>query len=208
VNAALHARLASGDDADVIPAEDAVDALRTIFLSKRQDGDGSEGNGSLVPQAVVAETGVEAPATGPAPIEPAPIEAPYPTPPQVAAPIGPVLAETEGRLAEEHAYGLDLHRPSPVKHPHIPRPADEAPAPVPTSRRERRREKKRRKEVKPEAVDRRSAIMEAQFAHMSAAGRRLYGLEPLPDERQRERLDQADLARMMEAGEPSDRPDR
>ncbi|MGZ8579216.1 MAG: hypothetical protein ACXWWX_06770, partial [Actinomycetota bacterium] len=126
----------------MIPAEDAVDALRTIFLSKRHDGDGSEGNGSLVPPAVAAETGAEAHATGPAPIEPAPV------------PIGPVLAETEGRLAEEHAYGLDLHRPSPVKHPHIPRPADEAPAPVPTSRRERRREKKKRKQAVSEPVDR------------------------------------------------------
>jgi hypothetical protein len=79
---------------------------------------------------------------------------------------------------------------------------------VPTSRRDRRREKKQRKGAEPEQVDRSSAIVEAQFAQMSAAGRRLYGLEPIPDERERGRLDQVDLARMMQAGDPSDGPDR
>jgi hypothetical protein len=227
VNAAIHARLASPsgtDEAGVIPAEDAADALRTIFLSKHLDDGGSESNGSVDrPPSAAAETRVEPRATEPAAIEPVPIERlhvapadvastaavlePYPTPPQNAAPMGPVLAETEGLLTEDHAYGLDLRRPTPAQHPHIPRPPDEGPAPVPTSRRDRRREKKQRKGAKPEQVDRSSAIVEAQFAQMSAAGRRLYGLEPIPDERERGRLDQVDLARMMQAGAPSDGPD-
>jgi hypothetical protein len=120
-------------------------------------------------------------------------------------PIGPVLAETEDRVSSDHDYGLELRRPAVVKHAHIPRPPKDEPSPESLSRRERRRAKKERKKAPaPSSNGQASAIMEAQYAQMSPAGRRLYGLDPLPDEREQTRLDQEDLARMMTKGPSSD----
>ena len=100
----------------------------------------------------------------------------------MANPIGPVLAETEERITEEHTYGLDLHQPVVIRHPHVPRPPKDEPPPEPPSRRERRRQKKKAGEEPPQPA---WFLTEEQASRMSAAGRRLYGLEPLPDPRRR-----------------------
>jgi hypothetical protein len=112
-------------------------------------------------------------------------------------PIGPVLAETEDRVSSDHDYGLELRRPAVVKHAHIPRPPKDEPSPESLSRRERRRAKKERKKAPAPSSN-------GQASAMSPAGRRLYGLDPLPDEREQTRLDQEDLARMMTKGPSSD----
>ena len=95
--------------------------------------------------------------------------------PEAEEPTGPsMLSGPVDASAQEHVVGVDrtvvqLKRPTYARHPSVPRPPEQEPE-------ERgRRARRRRRERRPNAVG--FQITPAEAARMSAAGRRLYGLD-------------------------------
>jgi len=86
---------------------------------------------------------------------------------------GPVDAAAQESVVGADRAELSLMRPKHERHSSVPRPPVEEPEPV----RHRGRGRRRR----PAAQDAGWLITPAEAARMSAAGRRLYGLEPVSD---------------------------
>lgn len=82
---------------------------------------------------------------------------------------GPVDATAHDHVVGEDRTVVQLKRPTYARHPSVPRP----PEPQPEER--GRRARRRRRERRATAVG--SSITPAEAARMSAAGRRLYGLD-------------------------------
>jgi hypothetical protein len=90
-------------------------------------------------------------------------------PPPSSVLSGLVDAAVQEQVIRADPAELDLVEPPKIRHAHVPRPAPPEPE---VKRRRLRRERA--------APQRASVISEAEAARMSAAARRLYGLEPLP----------------------------
>jgi hypothetical protein len=89
---------------------------------------------------------------------------------------GPVASEVAEHVVGVDRGGLDLHRP--IRHPFVPRPPD----PEPERRGGRRR---RDRQTREQTRETESIITPHEAARMSAAARRLYGLEELSNRRGR-----------------------
>lgn len=105
---------------------------------------------------------------------------PYTTPVDAMTPPQTGLSGPVDAGAQENVVGFDrtearMERPAYARHSSVPRPP--APQPEPTGRSARRRKRKG------PSNDPASVITPAEAARMSAAGRRLYGLDDPSDPR-------------------------
>jgi hypothetical protein len=148
-----------------VQAEDELDELALLrYAQQRAAKWGAERFAAEFQRRELEERWVEAAGRGSTPYSP---EIEEPTAPDTMS--GPVDAS-----AQDHVVGVDrtvvhFKRPTFARHPSVPRP----PEPEPEERRRRGRRRRRERMTNASGF----SITPAEAARMSAAGRRLHGLD-------------------------------
>jgi hypothetical protein len=145
--------------------EEVVDAALLRYAQRAASRWGADRFRRELERRELEERWIEASRTNSTPYSPAEV----PTGPPV--PVGPVDAWAQDVAVGPVAPELTFERPVHVRHASVPRPPADAPAPP------RRRRLRARRADEPARDDPARFISPAEAARMSAASRRLYGLD-------------------------------